>query len=322
MADEALAKRAPAELAEGAGCELEEALRIASGTTVQGLARHQWLLLLASLLLNLTVMSAVLLPSLVLSEIAFALGLDMHADTVLLSLLGSAMYGGWLVGAFFWGGIADTHGRRFTLIATLAVLVAGGLGTAACRTPAHFAAARFISGFAVGGAESVCFIVLAEYSPLATRSWGNLLFQCGGAVGVAYLGLCGWALLGELDKYIAVSPQRFVTTGALDATGCNSNNASDMYGSGADTPAKDELSPASGGPGLSFGVLGEPGEIVRVAILAPGGGVGRGSLGDRTRAQNGTVIELLVRVGSAQHVLAGLGAARVECGPGSVCRQV
>ena len=178
-----------------------------------------------------------------------------------------------------------------------------------------------------GSRAGECLVVLAPETPGLGLMGAPQGGDTGSVRSFSLLSLApllpgGWALLGEPDKYIAVSPQRFVTTGALDASGCNSNNASDMYGSGADTPAKDELSPASGGPGLSFGVLGEPGEIVRVAILAPGGGVGRGSLGDRTRAQNGTVIELLVRVGSAQHVLAGLGAARVECGPGSVCRQV
>jgi hypothetical protein len=68
----------------------------------------------------------------------------------------------------------------------------------------------------------------------------------------------GWALLGEQEKYVAVSPQRFVTAHAVEAT---DEGASDAL-------VEAELQP-EGGQGLRFTVVGAVGENVSVSVLVP-----------------------------------------------------
>ena len=67
----------------------------------------------------------------------------------------------------------------------------------------------------------------------------------------------GWALVGEEAKYVRVSPQRLlVAAPAAPAAGASDAlNASELA--------------AGGGGGLSVCVLGAPGEVVRVTLLAP-----------------------------------------------------
>jgi MFS family permease len=198
------AAAARSRLTEGGTCELAYALQVTSGArTIGGLGRFQWLLLLASYFMNTSVMALTLLFSLVLEDVAFSLNLDIHEDSFELSMLETAVYFGWFVGAYMWGGVADSHGRRVTFIMTLALLAGAGMGSGLCRNIYELATARFVTGFAIGGAESVCFILLSEYSAPEARSFGNLIFQCGGSVGVAYLGLCGSMVLGQREAGVS-----------------------------------------------------------------------------------------------------------------------
>ena len=187
---------------EGGTCEVNDALEASSGSSSGsgccGLGRFQCMLIGASVLLNISVMSLVLIFSLVLGDVAFAFSLDVHEDSVVLSFLGASMYLGWLVGAFFWGSIADSHGRRLTYIWTTVLLVGSGMSAAFCHSLSQLAVLRFASGFACGGAESVAFILLCEFCPPDSRSYANLIFQCGGSVGVAYLGWAGSLMLEDV----------------------------------------------------------------------------------------------------------------------------
>lgn len=70
----------------------------------------------------------------------------------------------------------------------------------------------------------------------------------------------GWALLGEQDKYVAVSPQRFATARAVGFMAGDDGTS--------DAMVEAELQP-TGGEGLSFTVLGAAAETVSVSVLAP-----------------------------------------------------
>ena len=65
-------------------------------------------------------------------------------------------------------------------------------------------------------------------------------------------------MLGEQDKYVAVSPQRFATAVGIVAYDEDTSDAM----------VEAELQP-NGGEGLSFTVLGAAGETVSVSVLAP-----------------------------------------------------
>lgn len=90
----------------------------------------------------------------------------------------------------------------------------------------------------------------------------------------------GWALLGELDKIVPCSPQRFVAPSSAGAP------------RDADLTAGDEV-------GLAFRVLGSPGESVAVTVVAP-------PLHMAASPIDGRLIVLELTVPSS-------GEARVEC---------
>ena len=80
--------------------------------------------------------------------------------------------------------------------------------------------------------------------------------------------------LGEQGKYVAVSPQRFMAARASKLGGGADGGASDAL-------VEDELL-SDGGDHLAFCVLGDPGESIDVAVIAPNDGYGD--------VLNGTVI--------------------------------
>lgn len=110
----------------------------------------------------------------------------------------------------------------------------------------------------------------------------------------------GWVLVGELSKFVPVSPQRFLVY----------DNSSSVSSVGNDT-ASDACLPKEitvGGRGLAFRLLGSPGEKVSVVVVAPA----QTELGDAAeraavRAIQGTVLVLRVVIGQAS-------VAEVVCG--------
>ena len=67
----------------------------------------------------------------------------------------------------------------------------------------------------------------------------------------------GWALLGEQDKYVSVSPQRVRGVVALDI---------DPFG----TDALYEAELKADGKGFQFEVMGAANETAHVSVLTPG----------------------------------------------------
>ena len=117
----------------------------------------------------------------------------------------------------------------------------------------------------------------------------------------------GWGLLGEQAKYVAVSPQRFMSAHVSGLA---------AVASASDALSEDELIAADhSNELLGFTVLGEPGESVDVAVIAPPTrAVSANGVGADDAVAGGVVIVLKVVVGAA-------GKSGVECGPGKVgCR--
>lgn len=117
----------------------------------------------------------------------------------------------------------------------------------------------------------------------------------------------GWVLLGEQAKYVAVSPQRFMSAHVSGLA---------AVASASDALSEDELIAADhSNELLGFTVLGEPGESVDVAVIAPPTrAVAANGVAADDAVAGGVVIVLKVVVGAA-------GKSGVECGPGKVgCR--
>ena len=133
----------------------------------------------------------------------------------------------------------------------------------------------------------------------------------------------GWVLLGEQSKYVAVSPQRFMSRRVSSAAAAVASGACDALN-------EDELlHTTSGGElHLSFVVLGAAGERVDVAVIAPsstrpvaGKAINRGH-GDDNDDVAGRVAQG-ARVVVLEVVVAAEGRSTVECAPGRAgCRQI
>lgn len=108
----------------------------------------------------------------------------------------------------------------------------------------------------------------------------------------------GWVLVGELGKFVPVSPQRFLVHD-------NSSHASgtDM---GSDACRPREIT--NGGAGLAFGLLGSHGEAVSVTVVAPAPRTDSNgmALSAAARAMAGTVLVVETTIGAS-------GKADVVC---------
>ncbi|WIA08029.1 hypothetical protein OEZ85_007499 [Tetradesmus obliquus] len=112
------------------------------------------------------------------------------------SLLSSAVFGGMVLGAAAWGLAADALGRRATLAASAAVVVAAGLASAAAPGYAVLLLSRACVGFGLAGAP-VGFTLLMELLPAGSRAtWGTAVELAWTAGTVLEAGLA-WALLNS-----------------------------------------------------------------------------------------------------------------------------
>ena len=106
----------------------------------------------------------------------------------------------------------------------------------------------------------------------------------------------GWALLGDLQRVVALSPQRFLARAGGPAPAAADSDALD--------PA--ELSGGGGGGELEFRVIGAPGERVEVTVVSPATAPGAAA----SRALAGTVLVLSVEIPA-------IGEADVSCSAGA-----
>ena len=104
----------------------------------------------------------------------------------------------------------------------------------------------------------------------------------------------GWVLIGELEKFVPVSPQRFVVH----------DNSSKTVDTASDACRPQEVMVS--GKGLAFAVLGSPGEIVTVTVVAPALAYEIKET-KAARAMAGTLLVLGVAIGAD-------GRADVVCG--------
>ena len=85
----------------------------------------------------------------------------------------SSIVGGLMVGTLTSGKAADIFGRRYLLMSTAALLVAGAFGCALAPSYIHLVAARILSGFALGLTTIAAAVYVAEIAPAEIR--GRLL---------------------------------------------------------------------------------------------------------------------------------------------------
>jgi MFS family permease len=108
---------------------------------------------------------------------------------------------GLMIGALFFGSLADRFGRRRMFVATLLLYSAGAILTAASWSFGAFLAFRFLTGVGVGGEYSAVSAAIGEFMPKRNRGRANALVMNFWSVGGIVAGLVGiffiTAVLGD-----------------------------------------------------------------------------------------------------------------------------
>ena len=91
--------------------------------------------------------------------------------------------GGMLIGGLTWGVIGDKLGRRFALLACIALYSAANILSGFVVSVEQYAVMRFIAGFGLAGELGAGITLVSEILPKNKRGYGTTL--------IAFLGLCG-----------------------------------------------------------------------------------------------------------------------------------
>ncbi|KAK2827695.1 hypothetical protein Q7C36_018621 [Tachysurus vachellii] len=109
--------------------------------------------------------------------------------------LGSIVYLGMMVGAFFWGGLSDKVGRRQCLLVCMSVNGFFAFLSSFVQGYSTFLFCRMLSGFGIGGAVPIVFSYFAEFLAREKRgehlSWLCMFWMIGGI----YASAMAWAII-------------------------------------------------------------------------------------------------------------------------------
>jgi putative MFS transporter len=172
----------------------------------------------------------ILLLAFALPAISTDFGLSRAAG----GLLVTSTFLGMLVGAWFWGLVADRVGRRAGFQLTVLMFAVFGTLSALAPDPSTLIVLRALTGFGLGGALPLDFALYAEYLPSRNRGRNLVLLESFWALGtVAAAGLAlllvptvGWrpllassalaaALVFWIRRQVPESPRYLAASGRL-----------------------------------------------------------------------------------------------------------
>jgi len=109
--------------------------------------------------------------------------------------IGTAIFVGMLLGAWFWGTITDYVGRKIGF--QLTVLVDSAFGFLSALSPGYvwLLVLRSITGFGVGGTLPVDYAVFSEYLPMKNRGRYLVVLESFWAVGTIVVAGLAWLIL-------------------------------------------------------------------------------------------------------------------------------
>lgn len=137
-----------------------------------------------------------------------------HIGAGVVTTLGTATLVGMLVGSLVTGVLSDRLGRRALIVADAALFVVGALGSALAPDFATLAAARLVTGLAIGADFAVVFPFVSEIVPRGARgramAWimwaANFGVLCAYGLGAAFLTAVpqGWRLTFAVGVVLAL----------------------------------------------------------------------------------------------------------------------
>ena len=119
-------------------------------------------------------------------EIAFvgpSLLREWHVQPSMLTLLFTVNGIAQIIAALFFGPITDRYGRRWIMIAGIAVTGLASFGSAYALGPNDFLAWRILCALGLAGVMTNAIALGAEYAPARARSFAVIALYCGFAVG-------------------------------------------------------------------------------------------------------------------------------------------
>ncbi|KAJ8339317.1 hypothetical protein SKAU_G00361030 [Synaphobranchus kaupii] len=120
---------------------------------------------------------------------------DMCVPNSRAGWLGSIVYLGMMVGAFFWGGLSDKVGRRQTLLVCMSVNGFFAFLSSFVQGYSVFLVCRMVAGFGIGGAVPIVFSFFSEVLAREKRgehlSWLCMFWMIGGI----YASAMAWAII-------------------------------------------------------------------------------------------------------------------------------
>lgn len=155
-----------------------------------GLGAFQWRLLAICGLTWAADAMEVLLMGFALPGISAAFGLERGSPQA--TGLLTATFAGMLVGAWFWGFLADRLGRRTVFLITVALGVVFGFAGAFAPSLEWLLLARFLTGFAIGGTLPVDYSMMAEFVPTAWRGRFLVYLESFWALGTVIVAALAW----------------------------------------------------------------------------------------------------------------------------------
>lgn len=133
-----------------------------------------------------------------LAVVGAALPLIMEAMGVTATTAGfmasSALFG-MMLGAMFFGALADKLGRAKMLVLCIALFSVFTAGAGLTHDPVTFSVTRFIAGLGIGGVLPIAAAQMGEFSPAAMRSRLVALVFAGYAVGGVLVAIVGKQLI-------------------------------------------------------------------------------------------------------------------------------
>ena len=112
-----------------------------------------------------------------------------------IGLASSAYLAGAVIGALYFGWLADRLGRKRLFSVTLLVYLLGTAATAASWDLWSFAFFRFVTGAGIGGEYSAINSAIQELIPARRRGWTDLVINGGFWLGAAFGGAGAMVLL-------------------------------------------------------------------------------------------------------------------------------
>jgi MFS transporter, putative metabolite:H+ symporter len=115
---------------------------------------------------------------------------------------GAAFFLGMMVGAPFFGTLADRFGRRRIFLITVSCDAVFGLLAAAAPGFPLLLLGRFLTGFVVGGTLSVDYATMAEFLPSRNRGRWLVALESFWALGALAIALIAWAVQSLAPEHV------------------------------------------------------------------------------------------------------------------------